>query len=268
MITDGSSSYNDQMTTADAPLDNAPARRSQTDNVVSSIMQMVSRGELRAGQRLPIEKELSAGLGVSRGSLREGVRALAVLGVLETRQGDGTYVTSLDATSLLSPLAFYADLQMADDATELLHVRRILEAESAALAARRLTDDELEELSGVLDGVDAIIERGVETEDLANVIAADTEFHARIARAAGNRPLAALIESLASRTHRTRTWRAMTERGTVPGAQAEHRAILAELRRRDPDRARVRMEAHLMGVEDFSETHPTETSGESEVSSQ
>ena len=248
--------------------DDAPVRRSQTDNVVSSIMQMVSTGELHAGQRLPIEKDLSVRLGVSRGSLREGVRALAVLGVLETRQGDGTYVTSLDATSLLSPLAFYADLQIANDATQLLHVRRVLEAESAALAARSLTDGQLTELSTVLDRVDEIIERGVEDHDLPDVIAADTEFHARIARGTGNQPLAALIESLASRTHRTRTWRALTERGTVPGAQAEHRAILAELRRRDPDRARVRMEAHLMGVEEFSETHPTDTSGDSADSSQ
>ena len=257
------------MTSADvSTIDDAPARRSQTDNVVSSIMQMVSTGELRAGQRLPIEKELSVRLGVSRGSLREGVRALAVMGVLETRQGDGTHVTSLDATSLLSPLAVYADLQMANDATQLLHVRRILEAESAALAARTLSDDQLAELDAVLGRVDVIIAKGVDDGDLGDVIAADTEFHTRIAQATGNQPLAALIESLASRTHRTRTWRAMTERGTVPGAQAEHRAILAELRRHDPDRARVRMESHLMGVEDFSEAHPTDTSSDTAASSQ
>ncbi|MCS5717696.1 FadR family transcriptional regulator [Herbiconiux sp. CPCC 205763] len=257
------------MTSAELPSrDEAPARRSLTENVVSAIMQMVSNGELLAGQRLPIEKELSVRLGVSRGSLREGVRALAVMGVLETRQGDGTYVTSLDATSLLSGFSFYADLQVADDATQLLHVRRILESESAALAARTLTDEQLDLLSAVLDRVDTIIEKGVDDDDLAEVIAADSEFHTRIARSTGNRPLAALIESLASRTQRTRMWRAMTERGTVPGAQAEHRAILAELRRRDPDRARVRMETHLMGVEDFSETHPTEASEESDASSQ
>ena len=248
--------------------DEPPVRQSRTDNVVSSIMQMVSAGELQAGQRLPVEKDLCADLGVSRGSLREGVRALAVLGVLETRQGDGTYVTSLDATSLLSPLTFYADLQVASDATQLLNVRRILEAESASLAARTLTDEQLDQLSAVLDRVDLILDRGLGDDDLPEVIAADTEFHTRIANATGNRPLAALINSLASRTHRTRMWRAMTERGTVPGAQAEHRAILAELRRRDPDRARVRMESHLMGVEDFAESHPTGISGASEASSQ
>lgn len=257
------------MTSADlSSSDEVPVRRSLTENVVSSIMRMVSTGELRAGQRLPIEKDLSVRLGVSRGSLREGVRALAVMGVLETRQGDGTYVTSLDATSLLSPLAFYADLQVADDATQLLHVRRVLEAESAALAARTLTDEQLDQLSALLDRVDTIISKGVDDDDLAEVIGADTEFHTRIARATGNRPLAALIESLASRTQRTRTWRAMTERGTVPGAQAEHRAILTELRRRDPDRARVRMETHLMGVEDFSEAHSTETPEDGAASSQ
>jgi DNA-binding FadR family transcriptional regulator len=248
--------------------DEVPAYRSQTDHVVSTIMQMVSTGELRPAQRLPIEKELASRFGVSRGSLREGVRALAVLGVLETRQGDGTYMTALDATNLLSPLAFFADLQMANNPSQLLHVRRVLEAESAALAARALTEVQLDQLEGVLDKVDRILAKGTDHYDLAAFIAADTDFHARIAQATGNQPLAALIESLASRTQRTRVWRAMTDQGAVPAAQAEHRAILTELRRRDPERARAQMESHLLGVENFSHTQPPETSCSSAAASQ
>src|SRR3990170_7751164 len=87
------------------------AGRSQTDVVVESIKGMITRGELSAGSRLPIERDLAVNLGVSRGSLREGVRALAMMGVLETRQGDGTYVTSLDANLLLAPMTFMVDLQ-------------------------------------------------------------------------------------------------------------------------------------------------------------
>jgi DNA-binding FadR family transcriptional regulator len=242
--------------------DDVPARRSQTDVVISSIRRMVSSGELRAGQRLPIEKDLAAQLGVSRGSLREGVRALAVVGVLETRQGDGTYVTSLDASSLLSPLAFYADLQTEHDAGQLLHVRRVLESESVALAARALNAEGIERLEAILARMDAIIARGAQGADLADVIAVDTEFHSVIAEATGNRPLAALIQSLASRTLRTRTWRAMTERGALSATQAEHRAVLDELRRGDPDRARIRMESHLMGVEDFAVTHRDDPAGD------
>ena len=91
---------------------------------------MLTRGELHPGSRLPVEKDLAAQLGVSRGSLREGVRALATLGVLETRQGDGTYVTALDPRTLLSPLGFLADLQQPAHAADLLAVRRVLETES------------------------------------------------------------------------------------------------------------------------------------------
>ena len=127
---------------AEATGDSTPdtAGRSQTDVVIQGIKDMITGGELVAGSRLPIEKDLSARFSVSRGSLREGVRALATLGVLETRQGDGTYVTSLDPALLLSPIGFLADLQTPADSAHLLAVRRILEAESAARAALLLTD--------------------------------------------------------------------------------------------------------------------------------
>jgi len=210
------------------------------------------------GSRLPTEKDLAAQFGVSRGSLREGVRALAALGVLEPRQGDGTYVTSLDPRTLLSPLGFLADLQLPAHATDLLAVRRVLEAESVALAATRITDDELAELDQVL----AVVDRNLESApdlDLVAIIHADTEFHRLIARASGNRPLAGIIDTLAGRTFRTRLWRAISDRGSVEGAQAEHRAILDELVRRDPERARIRMAIHLLGVEQFTETHPAES---------
>ena len=119
---------------------------------------MVDDGTLSAGDRLPIEKDLAELLGVSRGPLREGVRALAVLGVLETRQGAGTYVTALDASKLLGPLTLFANRQMAVEPSQLLHVRRVLEAESAALAAKRVTDEQVNQMSALLDRVDALLD--------------------------------------------------------------------------------------------------------------
>lgn len=232
--------------------------RSQTDVVIDGIKELLTRGELEPGSRLPTEKDLAAQFGVSRGSLREGVRALAALGVLEPRQGDGTYVTSLDPRTLLSPLGFLADLQLPAHATDLLAVRRVLEAESVALAATRITDEELAELDQVLEVVDRNLESAPDL-DLVAIIHADTEFHRLIARASGNRPLAGIIDTLAGRTFRTRLWRAISDRGSVEGAQAEHRAILDELVRRDPERARIRMAIHLLGVEQFTETHPAES---------
>ena len=153
-------SYNDLMISepTDEPTTDTSGR-SQTDVVIQGIKDMITGGELVAGSRLPIEKDLSARFSVSRGSLREGVRALATLGVLETRQGDGTYVTSLDPGLLLSPLGFLADLQTPAGSAHLLAVRRILEAESAAQAARRLTPEQLLELEAILDRLDEIVAR-------------------------------------------------------------------------------------------------------------
>lgn len=231
------------------------APRSQTDVVIDGVLQLIQRGELAAGSRLPIEKDLAVQLGVSRGSLREGVRSLATLGVLETRQGDGTYVTALDPRTLLSPLGFLAELHQPAHTADLLAVRRILEAESVALAASRLTDAELAELDTVLGTVDRLLEADPDI-DLEAFIEADTEFHRLIARASGNPPLAAMIDTLVGPTLRTRLWRAISDRGSVRETQHEHRLILDELVRRDPDRARIRMSTHLLGVERFSATHP------------
>lgn len=235
----------------------AEAARSQTDVVIQGIKDMLTRGDLGPGTRLPIEKELAAELGVSRGSLREGVRALVALGVLETRQGDGTYVTSLDSSKLLSPLGFLADLQQPAHAADLLAVRRTLEAESASLAAVRLTASELDELSRLLASVDEMLEGDAEP-DLDAFIAADADFHRVIARASGNPPLAAIIDALVGRTARARLWRAISDRGAVRVGHAEHRAIFDELLRGDPVRARLRMEVHLLGVEEFSAAHADE----------
>jgi GntR family transcriptional regulator, transcriptional repressor for pyruvate dehydrogenase complex len=233
--------------------------QSQTDVVIEGIKDLLTSGELAPGSRLPTEKDLAAQFGVSRGSLREGVRALAALGVLEPRQGDGTYVTALDPGTLLSPLGFLADLQLPGDAADLLAIRRVLEAESVALAATRITGDELAELDQVLSVVDDMI-AGADRADLVAVIHADSEFHRLVAQASGNRPLAGIIDTLAGRTFNTRLWRAISERGSVEVAQAEHRAILGELVRHDPERARIRMSMHLLGVEQFTETQTGATS--------
>jgi GntR family transcriptional repressor for pyruvate dehydrogenase complex len=228
---------------------------SQTDVVIQELKRLVVQGVLGPGDRLPIEKELAAQLGVSRGSLREGVRALVHLGVLETRQGDGTFVTELDAGRLLSPLGFLAELPT--NAAELLAVRRILEAESAALAALSIDAAGLDSLTEALGRVDSAM-RGNGT-DVEAFLDADTDFHIRIARSTGNAALAALIENLIGRTERTRVIRAMSERGAVHSTQSEHYAILTQLQRHDPQRARIRMEAHLLGVEEFARSHPNDT---------
>lgn len=228
---------------------------STTSVVIESIKEMITRGELKAGMRLPIENDLAASLGVSRGMLREGIRALAAMGIVETRQGDGTYVTSLEPDQLIAPMAFMVDIQGADGATDLLAVRRALETEAASRAARLVTDEELDAAAAVLDGVDQLME----SDDQAakeKALEADVAFHRIVAKASGNAVLEALIDAISSRTVHARMWRVIVERDSISTAQHEHRLILDELRRRDPDAARARMAVHLLGVEEFIDSKP------------
>ena len=228
--------------------------RSRSNVVIDGIREMITSGELVAGSRLPVERELGARLGVSRGPLREGVRALVILGVLETRQGDGTYVTSLEPGQLLEPLGMLAELQSPENSVHLLGVRRVLEPEAAAHAALRISDDELAEARRILDRGEALL-TARDDVDLEAALDVDTEFHRVIATASGNPAFAAIIEALVSRTARARLWRAIHQSGAVHETQREHRAILDALEAHDPDRARIRMSVHVLGVEEYTERH-------------
>ncbi|WP_082498881.1 MULTISPECIES: FadR/GntR family transcriptional regulator [unclassified Rathayibacter] len=233
----------------------APSPRSQTDVVVEEIKARIISGELKPGSRLPIEKDLAVLLGVSRSPLREGVRALAMMGVLESRQGDGTYVTSLDASLLLAPLGFLVDLQSPDEAANLASVRRLLEVEAAARATLRITPEQITEAEELLESIAGIVDAPVEGHH-GEIMDVDIRFHRLVARAAGNSALEALIEAFASRTVRARTWRSLTEQGVVPRTHREHHDIVRALASGDPDRARLAMSVHLIEVEDFMAAHP------------
>jgi DNA-binding FadR family transcriptional regulator len=238
------------MTTEPADVEPLPSGLSQTDVVVQSIKAMITRGELGAGSRLPVEKDLAVALGVSRGSLREGVRALAIMGVLETRQGDGTYVTSLDSSLLLAPMAFMVDLQSPEHRSDLHVVRRVLESEAASRAATRITDEELTAAGQVLEAVrDEVF--GTSSTDIEAVMSADVAFHRIIAQASGNGPLAALVDALADRTLPARRTFGVQHEGQTRTAFHEHETILAALAAHDPDRARLLMSHHLLAIEVF-----------------
>ncbi|WP_199043873.1 FadR/GntR family transcriptional regulator [Glycomyces salinus] len=221
---------------------------SRTDDVIDGIKHMILEGELRPGERLPVEKDLAETLGVSRGSLREGVRALSILGVLDTRQGDGTYVTSLDVTRLLAPMGFVVDLQGEGQVGHVHAIRRLLECEAARLAATAITDAALDEAKALLEEAERILDKTPEEHE--RVIEIDIAFHRVIATHTGNPVLVGMIEALASRTVRDRLWRSRREQGVDRRTHEEHVAIWRALRDRDPEAARVRMANHLLGVED------------------
>src|ERR1017187_2951126 len=114
---------------------------------------MIVSGTLRAGDRLPKEADLAAELGLSRSSLREAVKALSLVNILDVRRGDGTYVTSLQPPLLLEALSFIVDFHRDGTVLEFLQVRRILEPAAAAMAAERIGEEEIEGLGRLLDSL-------------------------------------------------------------------------------------------------------------------
>lgn len=215
-----------------------------TDKAIQRIKDMIISGELGPGDQLPPEKELSERLGLSRSSLREAVKALVLIRVLDVRRGDGTYVTSLEPHLLLEAMSFVVDLHTDRSVLEIFGVRRLLEPAAAALAARRLDQEQADELELIMRaaGPDSSIEELVQH---------DLEFHQAIVAACGNEYLNRLLESMSSATVRARIWRGITQQGAADRTIAEHTAILDALVRHDSDLAAALTLAHIAGVEDW-----------------
>ncbi len=212
-----------------------------TDVAIEKIKDMILSGTLKPGDRLPKEPVLAAELGLSRNSLREAVKALSLLNVLDVRQGDGTYVSSLETPLLLEALTFILDLHRDESVLELFQVRAILEPAAAALAAQLMDDQQVSELRELL------AELG-DNPTIDELVANDLEFHRRIAAAAGNSLLCSLIESLSGRTARARIWRGLTQESAVERTMAEHTAILDALDAGDAETARAWATVHISNV--------------------
>lgn len=227
--------------------------RSQWEVVIDGINSMIATGVLAPGARLPVENDLAKQFDVSRSSLREGVRALALMGVLETKQGNGTYVTALDPATLLAPLGVLVSLQQPGNIADVMSVRRVLEVEAAGRAAPRISDVELTIAGDILTEMESMIGEEATAHDA--VMEADVDFHRVIAEASGNPTLSAMINGLASRTMRARLWRALQKEGVEHQTHAEHASILSALTARDPDAARLRMSVHLLNVEEYLTAH-------------
>jgi len=215
-----------------------------TDEAIGKIKEMITSGELGPGDRLPKEADLAERLGLSRNSLREAVRALSMIRVLDVRQGDGTYVTSLEPHLLLDALSFVVDFHRDDTVLQFLEVRRIMEPAATALAAERMTDDDVGKLQAVLD------ELGAEPT-IEALVANDLEFHRQIAAGSGNAVLCSLIDGLSGPTTRARIWRGLTQEGAAVRTREQHQAILDAIGSRQPELARSWATVHIAGVEEW-----------------
>ncbi|MGI5158396.1 FadR/GntR family transcriptional regulator [Microbispora sp. CA-102843] len=215
-----------------------------TDAAIDKIKQMITSGELAPGDRLPKEADLAERLGLSRNSLREAVRALALINVLDVRQGDGTYVTSLQPHLLLEAMSFVVDFHRDDTVLQFLEVRRVLEPAATAIAAIKMSDADVKELRAILDALPA-------DPSVEELVANDLRFHQHIAAGSGNPVLCSLIDSLSGPTTRARVWRGLTQEGALDDTREQHVMICDAIAARRPEVARAWATVHVAGVEEW-----------------
>jgi GntR family transcriptional repressor for pyruvate dehydrogenase complex len=198
------------------------------DDAVAQLRELIRSGGVPAGSRLPAEAQLAAQLGVSRNTTREAVKILAAARLLDVRQGDGTYVTSLSPDVLLEGFGFAVDLLQDHHLMDVIGVRRMLEPQATAAAATRMSSEELGALAGLL----ALMAESADRQEV--MIEYDLAFHRGIVAAAGNALLTSMLDALSSQTSRARIWRGIIEEGSAAQTIAEHEAIYAALRQGDP----------------------------------
>ena len=199
-----------------------------TDEAITKLRNMIQSGDLPPGARLPPENQLAAQMGISRSGVREAVKVLESARVLDVRRGDGTYVTSLAPKLLLEGVGFAVELLQGETLLEVMEVRRLLEPAATGLAARRVSDAQLEELAAALQDMrDA-------ASDPETLLRADVAFHRIVIASTGNETLISLLDGLSSQTARARIWRGLVLGNVTEATIEEHRAIYDAMRARDP----------------------------------
>ena len=207
------------------------------DQVVRHVALLIERGELRPGDRLAPERELAQELGVSRPTVRAGLHALAAMGVTESRQGAGTFITGGPPRLGAGPLSFLAALHGFTRA-QIFEARKVLEVGAAGLAAERGLADRLAPMAEEVTGMFATL------NEPQKFLIHDVRFHRAIAAAADNPVILALVEMISSLVYEQR--RRTVERAHDLKESAEmHRRIYQAIRDRDAERARLEMTRHL-----------------------
>lgn len=158
--------------------------------VMEQIKDIVKKGELKSGDKLPSERDLSEKLEVSRASVREALKALQMLGLIETKHGEGNFITANFENNLLEPLSIVF-LLIGSKSKDIVELRKIIEPETAALAAKNITKEQLIELKEIMDELR-------DTTDEEKSASLDKKFHYKIAQASGNPLISTIMLSVSS----------------------------------------------------------------------
>jgi GntR family transcriptional repressor for pyruvate dehydrogenase complex len=213
------------------------------EEVADRIRELMLDGTFPAGKPLPSERHLAERFGVSRGSIRDALRTLETIGLVETRHGQGTFPLELSVDRLVAPLAsvmsYRADLQ-----DELLDVRRMFEPAVARVAALRASEEDLADLQRILDAQRQKLKSG------QSAIAEDTAFHAILARSTRNRVVMSIMATLNDLLVESRT-QSLLQTGRPARSVEGHEAVVAALRRRDAEGASQAMYSHIDQIADL-----------------
>jgi len=212
-----------------------------SEKIAARLLTMIEEKQLRPGDRLPPERELSLSMHVSRPSLREALRALSIMGIIQHKQGSGTYIAALVPSRLLEHLDFILSL---DDSTfiDLFETRLIVEVGLAGMAAQKITAEEIDQLKSCLVRAETAI------NDIEAFLACDLEIHERIAEAARNKILTIFFKSVNNLNIYSR--KRTTEIPDVrQHALTDHRKIVDAVSSHDVEGAREAMKQHINYVE-------------------
>jgi GntR family transcriptional repressor for pyruvate dehydrogenase complex len=212
-------------------------RTTLTADIYNQLVSHLIKGEWSVGERIPPERELSLQLGVGRTSLREALKALEIMGMIETRLGDGTYVCHR-SEFLSRPLLWAILGSDLSDVHELVEARRLIECELVGLAAERATPEDLKEIGDQMDKMEAHL------SDLRAFQEADINFHLALANAAHNRILQNALQLIRNLMYQ---WigKALAKEGVAALALDQHKQIFLAVAKRNSERARAAMAAHL-----------------------
>ncbi|MEL1136461.1 FadR/GntR family transcriptional regulator [Desulfitobacterium sp. THU1] len=215
------------------------------EEIVEQIRELVARGDLKPGDRLPSERDLVERLQVSRASIREALSALELMGLLEVRSGEGTFVRKLRSESVVAPLAWMLTMEKVT-VIELLEIRKILEVQAVEMAAERAEAEDVKELSAALDELRA------DLSSPSSDGSADHRFHYAITRATKNKIMIRLMDTISDlMKYVLKTSRSKLYEGKYTPALLfqEHKKIYDAIVKKDSQEAKDFMLAHLTGVE-------------------
>jgi GntR family transcriptional repressor for pyruvate dehydrogenase complex len=211
------------------------------EEIVRQVKQLIAEGRLKTGDRLPPERELAEKFVVSRTSVREALRALESLGLIEIRPGEGTFVRQVSVDALVGPLALMMTSQR-EAIGELFEARRVLEPAIAALAASRATPDEVQEMERILESQAREVAAG------RTGLAEDAAFHTAVGAAAHNHAITRIVHAIMDLLTQSRE-ESLNTPGRPTRSHQDHRRILQAIARRNSSAARQAMLDHLVAVE-------------------